>query len=63
MEAETDIAELFARDPLKLSDQDLDAIILKLRGQARQFAAGNMKAGKTVKPKAAKTGLQLDIEL
>lgn len=44
----TDIAELFARDPLDLTDQDLDAIIAKLRASRAAFnegakGAGNMK--------------------
>ena len=33
----TDLDELFARDPLKLSDQDLDIIIAKVRSQFAQF--------------------------
>lgn len=49
----TDIAELFARDPLDLSDQDIDAIIVKFREQRSQYNMGNAMAGST-KPKTAK---------
>jgi len=49
----TDIAELFARDPLELSAQDLDAIIARLREQRGQFNLGNARAG-SMKPKTEK---------
>ena len=44
---QTDIAELFRRDPLKLSDQDIDQIIEQFRSSRHQFNKGNMKAGST----------------
>lgn len=47
--------ELFSRDPLELSDQDLDSIVAHLRAQRNQWhaeeAAGAKKASK--KGKAA----------
>lgn len=46
----TDITELFARDPLQLEDQDIDAIIARFRESRKAFNLGNMKAGST-KPK------------
>lgn len=49
----TDIAELFSRDPLSLSDQDLQSIIERFRAARGQFNLGNMKAGST-KPKTEK---------
>lgn len=49
----TDVSELFTRDPLSLSEQDLDAIIAKLREQRSQFNLGNAKAG-SMKPKTEK---------
>ena len=50
---ETPISELFARDPLKLSQQDLDSIIAKLREQCSKFVGGNLTAGKPAKKTAA----------
>ena len=46
----SDLAELFARDPLQLSTQDLDTIIAKMRAGRAAFAAGNMKGGATKPP-------------
>ena len=45
-EHETPLAELFATNPLKLSDQDINRIIEKLRSQRKAFVAGNKSAGK-----------------
>lgn len=56
----SDIAELFARDPLKLSDQDLRTIIERFRAARGQFNLGNMKAGST-KPKTAKQQQTADV--
>lgn len=52
-EAPTDIAELFSRDPLELSTQDIDQIIARLRTQRSQFNLGNAMAG-NMKPKTEK---------
>lgn len=52
----SDISELFQRDPLKLSEADLTAIIEKFRAARGQFNLGNMKAGST-KPATAKQKL------
>lgn len=64
----TDIAELFARDPQKMTRDDITAIVQKLRESRHQFNMGNVRAGST-KPKSAaqkrgeelleKTGLNL----
>ena len=46
----SDIAQLFARDPLELTDRDLDAIIAKFREARSSF--GNAPAAKAPpKPK------------
>lgn len=49
-EPQTDIATLMARDPLKLSDQDIDTIVETLRANRKRFKAGDAQAGST-KPK------------
>lgn len=59
-EAPTDIAELFARDPLDLSAQNIDQIIARLREQRSQFNLGNAMAG-SMKPKTEKQKTILDL--
>tara|TARA_R110000868_G_scaffold307378_1_gene568830 strand:+ start:3714 stop:3947 length:234 start_codon:yes stop_codon:yes gene_type:complete len=49
----TPVSELFARDPMSLSDQDLDTIINTLRSQRHKFVLGDSKAG-NMKPKTPK---------
>lgn len=49
----TDITELFARDPLLLTKDDITTIITKMRESRKAFNLGNMKAGST-KPKTEK---------
>lgn len=49
----TDLAELFARDPLSLTDDDIRSIIEEMRKSRHAFNAGNAKAGST-KPKTEK---------
>jgi len=55
----TDLAELFSRDPLKLSDQDIDSIIHELR-QARSKFALDETAGlrPTGAPKTSKAVIE-----
>ncbi len=48
----TDIAELFDRDPLSLTTQDLDTIISTLRTQRANYNLGEKAAGKQPKAKA-----------
>lgn len=48
-----DIVELFARDPLSLTEDDLTHIIAEMRKSRAAFNLGNVKAGST-KPKTAK---------
>jgi hypothetical protein len=43
----TDLAELFARDPLNLTDPDIRLIIEEMRKSRHAFNAGNAKAGST----------------
>jgi hypothetical protein len=49
----TDLAELFSRDPLKLTDDNIRSIIEEMRKSRHAFNAGNAKAGST-KPKTEK---------
>jgi len=49
----TDITELFARDPLSLSKQDIGVIVAKFRESRKAFNLGNARAGST-KPLTAK---------
>lgn len=64
----TDIATLFARDPLTLTQPDLTLIVEEMRKSRGAFNAGNMKAGST-KPKTEKqkavaellSGLSIDL--
>jgi len=44
--------EIFRTDPLKLTQENKQAIIMQFRSMRHQFDAGNMKAGST-KPKTA----------
>ena len=61
----SDIAELFARDPLDLTEQDLDKIIARFREVRQQF--NNQPIGKQEKkPKnadVAKLADELDIKI
>lgn len=49
----TDLAELFARDPLQLTNDNIRSIIEEMRKSRHAFNAGNAKAGST-KPKTEK---------
>jgi hypothetical protein len=42
----SDLTELFSRDPLKLSKDDVKAIVLAYREKRRQFNLGGTLAGK-----------------
>ena len=42
-----DLAELFARDPLNLTKDDIKSIIEEMRKSRHAFNAGNAKAGST----------------
>lgn len=42
-----DLAELFARDPLQLTDDNIKSIIEEMRKSRHAFNAGNAKAGST----------------
>lgn len=55
----SDLNELMDRDPLDLSDEDLDGIIEYLRAQRVNFLAGNKKAG-TNKEKPVPVSISLD---
>lgn len=48
----TDIATLFARDPLDLTKEDITSIIEEMRKSRHAFNLGNVKAGSTKPPTA-----------
>lgn len=52
----TDIAEIFARDPLSLtkSGPEIKSVIEYYRGKRAQYLEGDKKAGAPIKPKAEK---------
>jgi hypothetical protein len=61
----SDIAELFARDPLQCTKDDIKFIIEEYRKRQKQFNSGVMQAG-NVKPKtsrAKKPGLDLNVDV
>ena len=49
MTTETDIMVLMQKDPLKHTEQDIDAIIKKMRDQRHAFNTVQTKAPKTAK--------------
>lgn len=49
----TDLATLFARDPLSLTQEDISIIVDEMRKSRHAFNAGNIRAGST-KPKTEK---------
>lgn len=59
MSEEPDLDVLMNRDPLDLTDPDLDRIIGYLRSQRSNYAQGDKKAGKQPKAKPA-VNLSLD---
>lgn len=60
MSEQTPIAELMARDPLLLSEQDLDAIIADLRASRSRFVLADDK--KIGTPAARKSNAQKERE-
>ena len=50
----SELAELFARDPLNYVDGDIDTIVATLRKQRKRFVAGDKTAGSPKPPSAAK---------
>lgn len=56
----SDIQELFARDPLKLTKPDIAELVERFRASRHQFNLGNKMAGKT-KPPTEKQQKILDI--
>jgi hypothetical protein len=50
----SDLSELFARDPVKLTDQDIGLIVDRMRQANAQFELG-VKAPKAPLPKSTKT--------
>lgn len=70
MSEPTDLAELFARDPLTLTRPDVDRLVTELRARRTQFTLGAQKAGSMKAPSAkakaaselsAKLGIKLDL--
>lgn len=63
LNAAQDIARLFSMDPLKHTEQDIDAIIAKIR-EARSMFNTTGKAPSPVKPAASKKVKEvLDIDI
>lgn len=58
----SDIAELMSRDPMSLSDQDLDAIILRLRQGRAQYKLGAKSATSAKKTVGKKPTASIDLE-
>lgn len=65
-----DITVLFQKDPLELTDIDLDLLISKMRQARGQFNLGAMKAGSTKPPTEKQSAtatlakkLNLDLDL
>lgn len=56
----SDLSELFARDPLSLSKQDLSTIVAEMRKKRAQFNLGNAKAG-SMKPLTEKQKATLEM--
>ena len=66
----SDVSDLFDRNPLDLTEDDIRTLVTHLRERRHQFTAGNLKAGSTKKPTekqqkvlddAKALGLDLDI--
>lgn len=51
----TDINELFNRDPMDLTDQDIDAIIAHMRERRKDFKAAQLTGKKPAQKKLTKT--------
>lgn len=51
----SDISELFDRDPVSLSDQDIAAIVAEQRKSHANFELGVKPPTKAAKPKSTKT--------
>ena len=49
----TSLSELFARDPLDLTKDDIQLIVQKLRESRHRFNAGDKSAGTMTPPKTA----------
>lgn len=67
-DTEPDLNELMNRDPLGLSDTDIDAIVAGMRERRHRFNLGDQKAG-SAKPRATPKALKglddevLDLEI
>lgn len=57
-----DISELFSRDPLKLTNENIDQIIEEMRNKRRLFESGGLKTS-GAKPKATSAGTALAAKL
>lgn len=55
------LAELFAKDPLHYTEQDLSAVVEKMRASRHQFVAGDRSAGKVKKADPAKAKAAEDL--
>lgn len=55
------LAELYARDPLELSDQDIEKIIERNRAARAAYQAGSKSAGNPKKLAVKKPQIELDL--
>ena len=58
----TDITELFSRDPMKLTNENIDEIIEEMRAKRKLFESG-APAGKKKAPAKKTTGGSLDLDI
>ena len=49
----TSLSEIFARDPLDLTKDDIQLVVQKLRDSRHRFNAGDKSAGTMTPPKTA----------
>lgn len=61
VEPQINMAELFARDPLELTDQDIDTIIADMRSRRKQFKT-IQKTGAKPKAQPKKTKAEVAVE-
>ena len=52
-QVDTDLSQLFATDPLKLTNDDFTRVVAAFREKRHKFVSGNKRAGTPVKKKSA----------
>ena len=59
----TSVAELFERDPLGLSDQDIDAIVAYMRERREDFKNKKTSTARKKTTAAAASGVDVEVNL